>query len=99
MESLTLEEKSQNDSKISTEQMLLQLEDVFSFPTADSSAFPESHCREFTQLTRHIPQGERFHNVLITKEVYSSLSRVSLIPLNRAELGWVGSVTVHVYLI
>lgn len=96
MESLTLEEKSPNDSKSSTEQMLLQLEDVFSFPTADSSTFPESHCREFTQLTRHIPQGKRFHNALISKKLlkcFVSLGRMSLIPLNRTELGWVGSVT------
>ncbi|CAG06749.1 unnamed protein product, partial [Tetraodon nigroviridis] len=57
MESLTLEEKSPKGTKNSTEQMLLQLEDVFSFPTADPSTFPESHRREFTRLTQHIPQG------------------------------------------
>lgn len=67
MESLTLEEKSTND-KDATEQMLLQLEDIFSFPTADSSTFPESHCREFTQLTRHIPPGETFNNAQISKQ-------------------------------
>ncbi|XP_056886667.1 separin isoform X2 [Takifugu flavidus] len=57
MESLTLDEKSPKDCKDTTEQMLLQLEDIFSFPTADSSTFPGSHCREFTQLTQHIPPG------------------------------------------
>lgn len=96
MESLTLEERSPNDSKSSTEQMLLQLEDVFSFPTADSSTFPESHCREFTQLTRHIPQGKRFHNALISKKLLKcsvSLGKMSLIPLNRTWLGWLSDST------
>lgn len=81
--------------------MLLQLEDIFSFPTADSSTFPESHCQEFTQLTQHIPQGEQFHDALSSKKFlkcFSSLSKMSWILLNRRELGWVGSVTVYVYL-
>lgn len=68
MESLTLEEKSPNDRKDATEQMLLQLEGIFSFPTADSSTFPESHCREFTQLTRRIPPGETSNNAPISKQ-------------------------------
>lgn len=68
MESLTLEEKSPSDCKDTTEQMLLQLEDIFSFPTADSSTFPESHCREFTQLIQRIPPGETFNNALVSKQ-------------------------------
>lgn len=68
MESLTLDEKSPKDCKDATEQMLLQLEDIFSFPTADSSTFPGSHCREFTQLTQHIPPGETLNNALISKQ-------------------------------
>lgn len=77
MESLTLEGKSPNDAKSSTEQMLLQLEDVFSFPTTDSSTFPESHCREFTQLIQHIPQGEGSHNALLSKELLKRFSGIS----------------------
>uniref|UniRef100_A0A665W0V1 separase n=1 Tax=Echeneis naucrates TaxID=173247 RepID=A0A665W0V1_ECHNA len=44
-------------SKISTEQKLAQLESIFSFPTADSSSFPQIHCQEFIQQLQHLPQG------------------------------------------
>lgn len=59
--------------------MLLQLEDIFSFPTADSSTFPESHCQEFTQLTQHIPQGEQFHDAISSNKFLKlNVSQVSV---------------------
>ncbi|KAM9362423.1 separin [Symphorus nematophorus] len=55
MDALSLDEPSK--SKNSTEQMLSQMENTFSFPTADSSSFPKSHCQEFIQQIQHLPAG------------------------------------------
>ncbi|XP_038552604.1 separin [Micropterus salmoides] len=52
MDSLSLDE-----SKNGTEQRLSQLENVFSFSTADSSTFPKSQCQEFIQQIQHLPPG------------------------------------------
>ncbi|KAF1391553.1 hypothetical protein PFLUV_G00043310 [Perca fluviatilis] len=57
MDALTLDELSPNESKNFTEQRLSQLENIFSFPTADSSTFPQSHCQEFIQQMQHLPSG------------------------------------------
>ncbi|XP_077386541.1 separin [Festucalex cinctus] len=54
MDSLTLDESGPITT---TEQRLSQLETIFSFPTADWSAFPQSHCQEFMQQIQHIPPG------------------------------------------
>lgn len=58
MDALSLNELSPTKSRANTEQRLAQLENVFSFPTADSSSFPQSHCQEFTQQLQHLPPGE-----------------------------------------
>ncbi|XP_044033677.1 separin isoform X2 [Siniperca chuatsi] len=52
MDALSLDE-----SKNCTEQRLSQLENIFSFPTADSCTFPKSHCQEFIQQIQHLPPG------------------------------------------
>ncbi|XP_018528986.1 LOW QUALITY PROTEIN: separin [Lates calcarifer] len=39
------------------EQRLAQLENIFSFPTADSSSFPQNHCQEFIHQLQHLPPG------------------------------------------
>ncbi|KAM8756416.1 separin isoform 1-T1 [Acanthopagrus schlegelii] len=57
MDALTLDDPSPSQSKNSTEQMLTQLENIFSFPTADSATFPKSHCQEFMQQIQHLPSG------------------------------------------
>ncbi|KAK9529134.1 hypothetical protein VZT92_013248 [Zoarces viviparus] len=57
MDALSLDELSPNESKISTEQRLSRLENVFSFPTADSATFPKSHCQDFLQLIQQLPAG------------------------------------------
>ncbi|AWP02957.1 putative separin [Scophthalmus maximus] len=57
MDALSLNELSSTESKTSTEQRLAQLENIFSFPTADSSSFPKNHCQEFIQQLQHLPQG------------------------------------------
>ncbi|XP_070758909.1 separin [Enoplosus armatus] len=57
MDALSLDELSPSEPKNSTEQRLSQLEDIFSFPTADSSTFPKSHCHEFVQQIQHLPPG------------------------------------------
>nr|XP_046239902.1 separin isoform X2 [Scatophagus argus] len=57
MDALSLDELSSDKSKNSTEQMLSQLESIFSFSTLDSSTFPSSHCQEFIQHIQHLPQG------------------------------------------
>ncbi|XP_034726032.1 separin [Etheostoma cragini] len=57
MDTLSLDELSPNKSKNCTEQRLSQLANIFSFPTADSSTFPQSHCQEFSQQTQHLPSG------------------------------------------
>lgn len=63
MDALSLSELSPNESKTSTEQRLLQLENIFSFPTADSSTFPKSHCQEFIQQIQHLPPGKILNTV------------------------------------
>ncbi|TMS19821.1 Separin [Larimichthys crocea] len=55
MDALSLDEPS--EPRTYTEQMLSQLENIFSFPTADSSTFPKSHCQEFIQHVQHLPEG------------------------------------------
>ncbi|KAI3370171.1 hypothetical protein L3Q82_024954, partial [Scortum barcoo] len=55
MDALSLDELSPSESKNSTEQMLSQLENLFSFPTADASTFPNSHCQEFVQQMQRLP--------------------------------------------
>lgn len=70
MDSLSLDDLSPNASKNSTEQILSQLESIFSFPTADSSTFPKSHCQEFIQVIQHLPQGTIFNAVLISGAKY-----------------------------
>ncbi|XP_071350863.1 separin [Trachinotus anak] len=57
MDALSLNELSSTNSKTSTEQRLAQLENIFSFPTADSSSFPQNHCQEFIQQLQHLPPG------------------------------------------
>ncbi|XP_068449511.1 separin isoform X2 [Clinocottus analis] len=57
MDALSLDELSPNESKNSTEKRFLQLENIFSFPTADSADFPQSHCQEFLQLIEQLPPG------------------------------------------
>lgn len=69
MDSLSLDEVSPNESK-NSEQILSQLESIFSFPTADSSTFPLSHCQEFIQVIQHLPQGKIFDAVLISRAKY-----------------------------
>ncbi|XP_006807618.1 separin [Neolamprologus brichardi] len=39
------------------EQRLTQMENIFSFPTADPSTFPETHGQEFIQQIQHLPSG------------------------------------------
>lgn len=70
MDSLSLDDPSPNESKNSTQQMLSQVENIFSFPTADSSTFPKSHCQELIQLIQHLPQGKIFDAVLISGAKY-----------------------------
>ncbi|XP_077581629.1 separin isoform X2 [Stigmatopora nigra] len=50
MENLKLDDHSMD-------QRLSQLENIFSFSTADCSAFPQNQCREFTQQIQHLPSG------------------------------------------
>lgn len=57
MGSLSLDELGPNESKNSPKHILSQVENVFSFTTADSSTFPKSHCQEFVQLTERLPKG------------------------------------------
>ncbi|XP_040891017.1 separin isoform X2 [Toxotes jaculatrix] len=57
MDALSLNELNPTESKTSTEQRLAQLENIFSFPTADSLSFPHTHCQEFTQQLQHLPSG------------------------------------------
>lgn len=62
MDALSLNEPSSTESKIS------QLESIFSFPTSDSSSFPQNHCQEFTQQLQHLPHGNTVI-LLVTKYV------------------------------
>ncbi|XP_076604279.1 separin [Chaetodon auriga] len=57
LDALSLDDLRPSESKNSTGQVLSQLENIFSFTTADPSTFPESHCQEFTQQIQHLPQG------------------------------------------
>ncbi|XP_077458989.1 separin [Stigmatopora argus] len=50
MENLNLDDHSMD-------QRLSQLESIFSFSTADCSAFPQNYCREFIQQIQHLPSG------------------------------------------
>ncbi|XP_051932994.1 separin isoform X2 [Hippocampus zosterae] len=53
MDSLTLDESSPTTSM----KQISQLENIFSFPTADCSDFPQSHCQEFVQQIEQLPSG------------------------------------------
>ncbi|XP_037535521.1 separin [Nematolebias whitei] len=53
MDALSLNELSGT----SAEQRLSQMEDIFSFPTADPSSFPEIQSQEFLQQIQHLPPG------------------------------------------
>ncbi|XP_069395412.1 separin isoform X2 [Paralichthys olivaceus] len=57
MDALSLNELSSTESKTTTEQRLIQLKNIYSFPTADSSAFPQNLCQEFIQQLQHLPTG------------------------------------------
>lgn len=57
MNALSLKDLSSTESKSSAEQRLTLLENVFSFPHADSSSFPQSHCQEFQDQLQHLPSG------------------------------------------
>lgn len=54
MDALSLDELSLT----STKQRLSQLENLFSFPTTESSTFPQNHCQEFIQQVQNLPQGK-----------------------------------------
>ncbi|KAM6980765.1 separin [Aplochiton taeniatus] len=54
--SLSLEEPSA-EAGSPLEHRLAQLEDIFSFPTTNPSAFPQHHCQEFTQQIQQLPLG------------------------------------------
>lgn len=57
MEVLTLHDLSPTESKSPAIQRLSRLENIFSFPTADTPNFPKSHCQEFIEQIQHIPPG------------------------------------------
>ncbi|KAL6111552.1 espl1 [Pungitius sinensis] len=54
MGALNLGELGPNES---TERRLSRLENIFSFPSADSATFPKSHCQGFLQLIEQLPPG------------------------------------------
>ena len=64
LDALSLNELSSTESKSTTEQRLIQLENIFSFPTADSSSFPQNLSQEFTQQLQHLPTGKVVDSVL-----------------------------------
>lgn len=53
MDALSLNELTQT----LCEQRLTQMENIFSFPTADPLTFPENHGQEFIQQIQHLPSG------------------------------------------
>ncbi|XP_068171684.1 separin isoform X2 [Antennarius striatus] len=55
MDALSLDDVSSGTSK--TEQLLSQLENVFSFPITDPSELTNGHCQEFMQQIQHLPQA------------------------------------------
>ena len=56
LSSLSLQEATPQTGA-SVEQRLAQLEDIYSFPAADSSAFPQHHCQKFTTQLQELPSG------------------------------------------
>lgn len=58
MDAMSLNEPRSTEHKTSTEQRLSQLENIFSFPTANSSSFPQNHCQEFIQQLQHLSPGK-----------------------------------------
>uniref|UniRef100_A0A3Q4MVM5 separase n=1 Tax=Neolamprologus brichardi TaxID=32507 RepID=A0A3Q4MVM5_NEOBR len=67
------------------EQRLTQMENIFSFPTADPSTFPETHGQEFIQQIQHLPSvtacvmsvmgvkpGEMGNSIMLTRLEKSS---------------------------
>ncbi|KAM3877857.1 LOW QUALITY PROTEIN: separin [Diretmus argenteus] len=57
MDALSLDELIPSQSGTPLEHRLSQLENVFSFPTADSSTFSQHHCQEFSQQIQDLPSG------------------------------------------
>ncbi|XP_028263041.1 separin [Parambassis ranga] len=57
MDALSLNDTSSTVSKASTEQRLSEMENIFSFSTADSFTFPRSHSQEFIQQIECLPPG------------------------------------------
>ncbi|XP_030585374.1 separin [Archocentrus centrarchus] len=53
MDALSLNELTQTVC----EQRLTEMENIFSFPTADPSTFPQNHGQEFIQQTQHLSAG------------------------------------------
>ena len=68
MDALSLDELNPNECRNSTEQRLSQLENIFSFTTADSSSFPKSHCQEFIQQMQLLPSGKILDIAFISVE-------------------------------
>ncbi|KAL0978388.1 hypothetical protein UPYG_G00169860 [Umbra pygmaea] len=54
--SLSLDEPSGQTGN-PVEQRLCQLENIFSFPTAEASVFPEHHCHQFITQIQDLPAG------------------------------------------
>ncbi|MEQ2168075.1 hypothetical protein GOODEAATRI_010746 [Goodea atripinnis] len=58
MDALTLNEPSGAMSSTSTQQRLVsEMEEIFSFPTADLCSFPQNPCQEFIQQIQQLPPG------------------------------------------
>ncbi|KAM4582664.1 separin [Fundulus diaphanus] len=57
MDALSLSEPSATGSSAATEQMLSQMEDIFSFPTADLSSSSQNPRQEFVQQIQQLPPG------------------------------------------
>lgn len=57
MDAMSLNESRSTKHK-TTEQKLSQLDNIFSFYTANPSSFPQSHCQEFIQQLQHLTPGK-----------------------------------------
>ncbi|KAJ0069122.1 hypothetical protein NL108_018148, partial [Boleophthalmus pectinirostris] len=57
MQSLSLDEPGPDEPRASAAHRLTQLQRVFSFPNADASHFPKSHCQQLMQQIQHLPPG------------------------------------------
>lgn len=56
LSSLSLQDSSAQTGT-ALEQRLAQLENIYTFSTADSSAFPQQHCHTFTSQIQELPTG------------------------------------------